>query len=100
LSLYSPNQHKVPFKVHRVSTNTNAFGQNGIILVGMDGTAWEVCRIQCGHRTPWTEGTIVDVPHKKEAPLWHLMDGVECPRQLQKLPAKLVNEVWKKKSKE
>lgn len=81
------------FVVASRSSNTNAFGPHGLILVAKSGEAWEVAR-----HIPLEERNLVV---KGFAFVFELLPsgmpnfrGCEIPRRLPNAPAAVVAEVW------
>lgn len=73
---------KITFIVVSISTKANTFGLSGHILIGMNGTAYEVARsnrCEVGQRLEVTY--IFDRIVNDVVPQWHLV-GVEIPRRL------------------
>ena len=74
------------FKVATVSKNTNSFGLHGMILMALDGEAWEVAANSINKKPA---GTILNINPNSFASL-----GFEIPHQLPNAPDSVVNEVW------
>jgi hypothetical protein len=83
-----------PFKVVAVSSNTNSFGLNQMVLVAKDGNCFKACKYN--GIEPLKQGDIVIVPVDGEAlrPNFALA-GFEIPELLPNAPQDVVNEVWK-----
>lgn len=87
------------FKVATISSNTNSFGLNGVILMARDGEAWEAATYCMGEGFALLKGDIVNLPVDENGRIvrWVslLQRTFEIPRQLPKAPAKVVREVWR-----
>lgn len=81
---------KLDLRVASISSNTNAFGLNGVILMAQDGRAWQVGRSQ--HPSPWYKGQTVFMP--LDAAGNPVFVGCEIPQTLSKAPAEVIAEVW------
>ena len=79
------------FKVASVSDNTNSFGLRGMILIAVDGEAYEV-----GASSLYVKkkGDVVRVPVVGKSGRNFANLGFEIPRRLPDAPAGVVEEVW------
>lgn len=88
----------IPFKIVAVSSNTNSFGLNQIVLVSRTGEGWAVCKSLYipEERQRWSHGNVINVPTDETLTDrdWHLL-GVEIPRRLSPdAPPKALREIW------
>lgn len=80
------------FCVASRSSNVNAFGLHGLILVARNGEAWEVARYLYSDEFAFFEkGSVRTFPLVNGAPVFV---GCEIPRRLPDAPANVVAEVW------
>lgn len=79
-----------PFKVASVSDNLNSFGLTGMILMAVDGEAWEV-----GASSFYVKkkGDVVQVPVVGKSGRNFASLGFEIPRRLPDAPPGVVDEV-------
>lgn len=83
---------RLDFKVVAESSNANAFGLYGYVLVARDGRAWEVGKYRgC---VPWHKGQTVFMP--VDASGNPVFAGCEIPRELPRMPEAALAEVWSK----
>jgi len=80
-----------PFKVAAVSSNMNSFGLYGMVLVGLDGEAWEV---GVSHLLKQRKGSIVWVSKREDRGMAFAGLGYEIPRKLLKAPADVMSKIW------
>ncbi len=81
---------RTEFRGAAISNNANSFGLRGVILVGLDGEAWEV-----GITSQFCPkiGEAVKVPKDGELYLWGAARA-ELPRSLPSAPQPVVAQVW------
>jgi hypothetical protein len=80
----------VEFKVATISTNYNAFGLRGVILVGRDGVVYEVAS---GDLNLPKKGEVVRVKVEGGSPAFH-KKGWEVPARKPDAPPRVIQEVW------
>lgn len=85
-----PKPKTTPFKVAAVSSNMNSFGLTGMILLGLDGEAWEVGASSLHLKKV---GDVLRVPGRRSCRNFARL-GFEIPRPLPQAPAGVVAEVW------
>ena len=78
------------FKVASVSDNTNDFGLYGMVLIALDGEAWQVGANSVNVKI---KGAVLHVDVHGDSPAWENF-GFEIPEKLERPPAKVVSEVW------
>lgn len=78
------------FKVAAISSNTNAFGLYGCILVARDGTVYEVAS---NNLNLPEKGKTVRVKVEAGTPAFH-KKGWEVPTRKPDAPAAVVKEIW------
>lgn len=80
-----------PFRVASVSSNLNSFGLTGMILIALDGEAYEV---GASYLHVKKKGDVVRVPVVGKFGRNFGSLGFEIPRKLSDAPAGVVEEVW------
>ena len=80
-----------PFKVASVSSNLNSFGLTGMILMALDGEAWEVGASSLFVKK---KGDLIHVPIVGKAGRNFGTLGFEIPTRLPDAPAAVIAEVW------
>jgi hypothetical protein len=79
------------FKVMAVSSNANAFGLHGVVLIAVDGEAWEVA---CSMYHLPIVGDILRPPVVRGVLYWGLL-GFEIPEKLEpNAPHDVLKQVW------
>ena len=81
------------FKVVAVSSNMNAFGLTGMVLVARDGEAWQV---GANHINVKKQGSVLRVPGKATVRNFAAL-GFEIPERLPVAPPLVVAAVWVEK---
>lgn len=77
------------YAVVAVSDNRNAFGLKGVVMVALDGEAWEGAK-----SSPPAVGEILEIPvNRGYTELGQA--GYELPRRLEDAPHEIVSEAWK-----
>lgn len=79
------------FKVASVSSNLNAFGHNGVILVARDGETWEVAHYFYPDSTDYRKGTVYTARLQQGVPVFR---NTEIPRRLTSAPTEVVEAIW------
>ena len=88
----APKPTHKQFVVASRSSNVNAFGHHGLILMARDGEAWEVSRYLYAEDFAKTaKGCVLTFPIVNGRPQF---TGCEIPRRLPDAPANVVAEVW------
>jgi len=82
------------FRIAAISSNSNAFGLTGHVLVAKDGEAWEAARSRCGdYPEKLKVGDDITLPLENGEPVF-AGNNFEIPHKLVNPPPVLVNQLW------